>query len=228
MSPLTLFSPSSSSSRPPRTTRPLYPFPSTNAAYSASLASALSHFQSLLSNPHSKSWKPVSPVPSASGSGSAGSANAGANGAGPGLNGRTSEAGLSTTTSPGGAAGAKGKARATPASTSVASSLVNGLAALDPSQVRVHKKADRQRNAEIVRAIAEVPCDPDAVDLEAVRAVLATPEVRAHCELLSRSYAVPSPTGEGLAYLRSAAYSLLVAQGTNWSTRRIRFPSSIL
>ncbi|KAJ8294920.1 hypothetical protein OF846_001989 [Rhodotorula toruloides] len=156
----------------------------TNAAYSASLASALSHFQSLLSNPHSKSWKPVSPVPSASGSGSAGSANAGANGAGPGLNGRTSEAGLSTTTSPGGAAGAKGKARATPASTSVASSLVNGLAALDPSQVRVHKKADRQRNAEIVRAIAEVPCDPDAVDLEAVRAVLATPEVRAHWDKL--------------------------------------------
>ncbi|KAK4333997.1 LOW QUALITY PROTEIN: Lipid-binding START domain protein [Rhodotorula toruloides] len=139
----------------------------TNAAYSSSLASALSHFQSLLSNPHSKSWKPVSPVHSASGSGSAGSANPGANGAGAGANGRTGDAALSTTASPGGAAGAKGKARATPASTSAASSLVNGLAALDPSQVRVHKKADRQRNAEIVRAVAEVPCDPDAVDLEA-------------------------------------------------------------
>ncbi|GEM07581.1 lipid-binding START domain protein [Rhodotorula toruloides] len=122
----------------------------TNAAYSASLATALSHFQSLLSNPHSKSWKPVSPVPSASGSGSAGSASA---------------------------AGSKGKARATPSTS--ASSLVNGLAALDPSQVKVDKKPDRERNAEIVRAIAEVPCDPDAVDLEAVRAVLATPEVRA-------------------------------------------------
>ncbi|GAA5990862.1 hypothetical protein JCM10908_000052 [Rhodotorula pacifica] len=148
---------------------------STNAAYSAALSSALAHFQSLLSNPHSKSWKPVStPSSSASLAGTVAS---------PGLS-STDAATLNAATAA--TLSKKGKGRtsssaatlATAAAAALPGPFVHGLAPLDPSQIRVHRKSDPTRNADIVRAIAEVPCDPDKLDLDAVRAVLSTPEVR--------------------------------------------------
>ncbi|GAA5924753.1 hypothetical protein JCM3775_005461 [Rhodotorula graminis] len=164
----------------------------TNQAYSAALSGALAHLGQLLANPHSRSWKPLVPPTPSSSSVAAASLSAR----------RTSTA--STATSPWDisssspsatppAAAAKGKARSRAldgASSSATASddpqldLVNGLAALDPTQVRIHRKADKERGADIIRAVAEVACDPDQLDLDALRAILATPEIRSHWDKL--------------------------------------------
>ncbi|BGP39600.1 hypothetical protein JCM10449v2_003551 [Rhodotorula kratochvilovae] len=137
----------------------------TNAAYSAALSSALSHLRALLANPHSRSWKPLAPAPAASPSFSAARRPS-----------SSAPAAWDISSS-----GAKGKGKGRDADDA---DLVNGLASLDPSQVRVHRKADKERGADILRAVAEVPCDPDKVDLDALRAVLGTPEIRSHWDKL--------------------------------------------
>lgn len=149
----------------------LSPVCSTSAAYSNALESALAHLQSLLTNPHSKSWKPVSvPATSSSPSPDPTLATAAAS---------LSSTSTSTSTEPTASNGLEGKG-----TSDVGPSpgpFVNGLAPLDPSQVRVHRQFDSARNADMVRAVAEVACDPDAaspIDLDAVRAVLSTPEIR--------------------------------------------------
>ncbi|GAA5880465.1 hypothetical protein JCM3774_005201 [Rhodotorula dairenensis] len=151
----------------------------TNAAYADALTAALAHFQSLLTDPDSKSWKPVPTSTSTSTSTSAAASPARAL--------SSTDAVISTpvttgTTTAAAGSGAKGKGSAATATTTAAAltpgPFVHGLAPLDPSQVRVHRKADPTRNADIVRAVAEVACDPSTFNLDAVRAVLSTPEVR--------------------------------------------------
>ncbi|POY74273.1 hypothetical protein BMF94_2711 [Rhodotorula taiwanensis] len=67
---------------------------------------------------------------------------------------------------------------------------VQGLAPLDPSQVRLSRRYDPTRKADLVRAVSEVPCDPTQFSLDAARAVLSTPELRPHWDKL-----VDSATG---------------------------------
>ena len=144
---------------------------STNAAYSNALESALAHLQSLLTNPHSKAWKPVSVPASPS--------------TDPTL--ATGAASLSSTSTEATAASNNNNLKGKGATdVAVPGPFVNRLAPLDPSQVRVHRKFDSSRNADMVRAVAEVTCDPnsDALDLDAVRAVLSTPEIRSQWDKL--------------------------------------------
>ncbi|GAA6047003.1 hypothetical protein JCM3770_004146 [Rhodotorula araucariae] len=139
----------------------------TNAAYSQALADALAHLRTLLANPSSRSWKHLAPTPLA-----------------PAPTGLSSS---STSTNAKAKAKAKGKGR-----DSDHPDFVNGLAHLDPSHVRVHRRADKLRGHDILRAVADVPCDPLSLDLDAVRAVLATPETRSHWDSLVDSAATVS------------------------------------
>lgn len=70
--------------------------------------------------------------------------------------------------------------------------LVQGLAPLDPAQVRIHRRR-RPRPLgpkpdplpDVYRAVAHVPCDPNTVSLDAVRALLGTPELRPQWDRLA-------------------------------------------
>ncbi|GAA5837944.1 hypothetical protein JCM9279_004073 [Rhodotorula babjevae] len=164
----------------------------TNQAYSAALSGALAHLGQLLANPHSRSWRPlVPPAPSSSASLSARRTST-ASTAAPSSSPWDISSSSPSASSPA-AAAAKGKARSRALDGTSSSStapddpaldLVNGLAGLDPSQVRIHRKADKERGADIIRAVAEIACDPDHLDLDALRAVLTTPEIRSHWDKL--------------------------------------------
>lgn len=56
--------------------------------------------------------------------------------------------------------------------------------------MRLSRRYDPTRRADLVRAVSEVPCDPTQFSLDAVRAVLSTPELRPHWDKL-----VDSATG---------------------------------